>query len=60
MRLLAFDHAPKHRYDAFQKLLAFLGLDGIHPFSRDQRIEASRTLERRASSDVQKAAAVCS
>ena len=50
MRLLALDHAPKHGYDTLQKLLAFLGLDGIHPLSRDQRIEASRTLERRAMS----------
>jgi hypothetical protein len=35
MRLLAFNHAPKHRYDAFQKLLAFLGLEGTHPLTRD-------------------------
>jgi hypothetical protein len=48
MRWLAFDHSPKHRYD---KLLAFLGLAGIYPLSSNQRIEASRTLERRASSD---------
>jgi hypothetical protein len=40
--MAGFDHAPKHRYDALQKRLAFLGLDAIHPFSRDQRIEAGR------------------
>jgi len=37
MRLLAFDPAPKHRYGALQKLLAFLGLDGIHPLSESDR-----------------------
>jgi hypothetical protein len=40
--MAGFDHAPKHRYDALQKRLAFLGLDAIHPLSRDQRIEAGR------------------
>jgi hypothetical protein len=52
MRLLAFDHAPKHRYDAFQKLLAFLGLDGIFsdPSSRSPTQLLNRTARRYTSS----------
>ena len=37
-----------------------VGFAGEQPFSRDQSIQASRTLERRAARDVQEATAVCS